>query len=150
MAAVPGDQIGLCFLDLDDFKLINDRYGHLTGDSVLAEVGRRLDTTLTSPTVTLARIGGDEFVALLAPPCDDDTAHVTAEAMLATLRDPIPVGPSDLLSMSASIGAVVTPVAGAHAEKLLDDADIGLYRAKASGRGTWVLHRTDNSSETRQ
>ncbi|MFX0579190.1 diguanylate cyclase domain-containing protein [Nocardia nepalensis] len=149
-AARPADQIGLCFLDLDAFKLINDRYGHRAGDSVLTEVGRRLDANLTSPTVTLARIGGDEFVALLAPPCDDDTAHAAAETMLATLRDPVPVGPSDLLSMSASIGAVVTPVAGANAEKLLDDADVGLYRAKAAGRGTWVLHRTDNGPATRQ
>ncbi|MFE3254675.1 diguanylate cyclase domain-containing protein [Nocardia sp. NPDC059091] len=143
-AARPGDHIGLCFLDLDAFKMINDRYGHHAGDSVLAEVGRRLDATLTSPTVTPARIGGDEFVALLAPPCDDDTAHAAAETMLATLRDPVPVGPGDLLSISASIGAVVTPVAGANAEKLLDDADVGLYRAKAAGRGTWVLHRTEN------
>ncbi|MFE3797882.1 diguanylate cyclase domain-containing protein [Nocardia tengchongensis] len=142
-AAHPGDHIGLCFLDLDAFKLINDRYGHRTGDIVLAEVGRRLDATLTSPTVTLARIGGDEFVALLAPPCDDDAAHAAAETMLATLRDPVPVGPSDLLPMSASIGAVVTPVAGANAEKLLDAADVGLYRAKAAGRDTWVLHRAD-------
>ncbi|MTE11411.1 diguanylate cyclase domain-containing protein [Nocardia aurantiaca] len=149
-AARPADHIGLCFLDLDAFKLINDRYGHCAGDSVLAEVGRRLDATLTSPTITLARIGGDEFVALLAPPCDDDTAHAAAEAMLATLRDPVPVGPGDLLSMSASIGAVVTPVAGANAEKLLDEADTGLYRAKAAGRGTWVLHRTDNGPATGQ
>ncbi|MBU3068072.1 diguanylate cyclase [Nocardia sp. NEAU-G5] len=141
--ARPADHLGLCFLDVDDFKLINDRYGHSAGDSVLAEVGRRLDAALTSPAVTLARIGGDEFVALLAPPCDDDTAYETAETMLAVLRDPIPVGPSDLLTMSASIGAVVTPAAGTQAEKLLDDADIGLYRAKAAGRGTWVLHHSD-------
>ncbi|MEU1426720.1 diguanylate cyclase [Nocardia sp. NPDC005746] len=146
-AAHPADHIGLCFLDLDEFKLINDHYGHRTGDIVLAEVGRRLDATLTSPTVTLARIGGDEFVALLAPPCDDDAAHAAAETMLAVLRDPVPVGPSDLLSMSASVGAVVTPVAGANAEKLLDAADVGLYRAKAAGRGTWVLHRADNGPQ---
>ncbi|AHH19142.1 PAS/GGDEF domain-containing protein [Nocardia nova SH22a] len=143
-AARPGDHIGLCFLDLDEFKVINDRYGHRTGDSVLAEVGRRLDATLTSPGVTVARIGGDEFVVLLAPPCDDDTAHTVAETMLAALRDPVPVGSGEQVSMSGSIGAVVTPVAGANAEKLLDAADLGLYRAKAAGRGTWVLHRDDS------
>ncbi|MEV5647262.1 diguanylate cyclase [Nocardia sp. NPDC052254] len=142
--ARPGDRIGLCFLDLDEFKVINDRYGHRAGDSVLAEVGRRLDATLASPTVTVARIGGDEFVALLAPPCDDDAARAVAETMLATVRHPVPVGPGDPVSMSASVGAVVTPVAGADAEKLLDDADLGLYRAKAAGRGTWVLHRGEN------
>ncbi|MEU1209932.1 sensor domain-containing diguanylate cyclase [Nocardia sp. NPDC005825] len=149
-AASPTDHIGLCFFDLDAFKMINDTYGHRAGDIVLTEVGRRLDATLTSPTIALARIGGDEFVALLAPPCDEDTAHAAAETMLATLRDPIPVGPGDLLSLSASIGAVVTPVAGANAEKLLDAADVGLYRAKAAGRSTWVLHRTDNGPAARQ
>ncbi|WP_067674501.1 diguanylate cyclase domain-containing protein [Nocardia miyunensis] len=145
-AAHPGDHIGLCFLDLDEFKLINDRYGHRAGDTVLTEVGRRLDATMTSPTATPARIGGDEFVALLAPPCDDATAHAAAETMLATLHDPIAIGPGELLSMSASVGAVVTPVAGANAEKLLEDADVSMYHAKAAGRGTWVLHRTDNGS----
>lgn len=149
-AARPADHIGLCVVDLDAFKLINDRYGHSAGDRVLAEVGRRLDAAVTSPTVTLARIGGDEFVALLAPPCDDDTVGAAAVTMLATLREPVPVGPSDLQSMSASIGAVVTPVAGANAEKLLDEADVGLYRAKAAGRGTWVLHRADNGPTIRQ
>ena len=143
--AGPADHIGLCFLDLDEFKLINDRYGHRAGDSVLAEVGRRLDATMTSPAVTVTRIGGDEFVALLAPPCDEEAAHAAAETMLATLGEPVPVGPTDLLAMSASIGAVVAPVAGANAEKLLNDADVGLYRAKAAGRGTWVLHRDESS-----
>lgn len=146
--AGPANHIGLCFLDLDEFKLINDRYGHRAGDSVLAEVGRRLDATLTSSAVTPARIGGDEFVALLAPPCDDGKAHATAEPMLATLSDPIPVGPTDLLVLSGSIGAVVAPVAGANAEKLLNDADVGLYRAKAAGRVTWVLHRDDHDRAT--
>ncbi|MQY20224.1 sensor domain-containing diguanylate cyclase [Nocardia macrotermitis] len=145
-AADSTDRIGLCFLDLDEFKLINDRYGHRTGDSVLAEIGHRLDAALTSSRVTLARIGGDEFVALLAPPCDDDAAHAAAETMLATLRDPIPVGLGDPLSLSGSIGAVVTSVIGANAEKLLDDADTGLYHAKAAGRGRWVLHHSDPAS----
>ncbi|NKY84053.1 sensor domain-containing diguanylate cyclase [Nocardia veterana] len=139
--ARPADHIGLCFLDLDEFKMINDRYGHRAGDSVLAEVGRRLDAAMTSPTVTVGRIGGDEFVALLAPPCSEAIADAAARTMLATLREPVPVGPDAAMSLSASIGAVVAPVAGANAEKLLDDADLGLYRAKAAGRGTWVLHR---------
>ncbi len=148
--AGPADRIGLCFLDLDEFKVINDRYGHRTGDSVLAEVGRRLDVTLTSPAVTVARIGGDEFVALLAPPCDDDTARTVAETMLATLRDPVRVGSGDLVSISASIGAVVASVTDANAEKLLDDADLGLYRAKAAGRDTWVLYRGDRGPDAEQ
>jgi diguanylate cyclase (GGDEF)-like protein/PAS domain S-box-containing protein len=139
--ARPSDRVGLCFVDLDAFKLVNDRYGHGAGDRLLAEVARRLSAAMSSSAVTLARIGGDEFVALLAPPCDDDAVSAAAEAMLAALREPVQVGPDDLLSMSASIGAVVTAVTGADAEALLDEADTGLYRAKADGRGTWVLQQ---------
>lgn len=140
-AADPADLIGLCFIDLDSFKVINDRYGHNTGDRVLIEVGRRLVAALGSPTVTLARIGGDEFVVLLSPPCDADAVNGAAGIALASLRQPIPIGANEVLSISASVGAVLTPIVGVDTEKLIDDADTGLYRAKASGRDTWVLNR---------
>jgi diguanylate cyclase (GGDEF)-like protein/PAS domain S-box-containing protein len=138
--AAAGDRIGLCFVDLDQFKQVNDRFGHRVGDQLLVEAGRRLRQALDGPGRLVARIGGDEFVALLAPPCDDETVTATARALLDALAEPIAVGGS-ALRMSASIGALVTEVAGADAEALLDAADTGLYRAKAGGPGTWVLHR---------
>ncbi|MGN2636007.1 diguanylate cyclase domain-containing protein [Nocardia takedensis] len=137
--ARPLDRIGLCLVDLDGFKQVNDRYGHSAGDRLLTEVGRRLTAALTSPEVTLARIGGDEFVALLEPPCDEARITRTADTILTTLREPIPLGTSAPLTITASIGAVIVPVAGADPEKLLDAADVRLYRAKAEGRGIWIL-----------
>jgi diguanylate cyclase (GGDEF)-like protein/PAS domain S-box-containing protein len=142
--ADPADSVGLCFIDLDSFKVINDRYGHNVGDRVLIEVGRRLDAALGSPMVTLSRIGGDEFVVLLAPPCDAAAVNAAAGIALASLRQPIAVGAEEDLSVSASVGAVLTPVAGADSEKLIADADTGLYLAKASGRDTWVLNLSED------
>ncbi|WP_157978967.1 MULTISPECIES: sensor domain-containing diguanylate cyclase [Nocardia] len=137
--ADPTDLVGLCLVDLDGFKLVNDRHGHAAGDRLLTEIGRRLSDALCSPSVALARIGGDEFVALLEPPCDDNRVGAAAATILAALREPMPIGATRPLSITASIGAVVVPVAGADPEKLLHAADVGLYRAKAGGRGTWVL-----------
>ncbi|MQY27466.1 diguanylate cyclase domain-containing protein [Nocardia aurantia] len=139
--AEPEASLGVCFIDLDSFKMINDRYGHNVGDRVLIEVGRRLDAALASPSVMLSRIGGDEFVVLLSPPCDAERVNDAAGVALASLREPIPIGADDSLSISASVGAVLTPIDKVDTEKLIDDADTGLYLAKASGRDTWVLNR---------
>lgn len=138
--ADPDDRIGLGFIDLDGFKAVNDTYGHGVGDRLLASVAGRL--AAVSDGATLARVGGDEFVVLLPPPCDSVRISAIAEALLAALADPIPVD-EHWLTISACIGAVVTPVAGADAEKLLDAADAGLYRAKAAGPNRWVLHSTE-------
>ncbi|MBU3065807.1 diguanylate cyclase [Nocardia sp. NEAU-G5] len=138
--ADPDDRIGLGFIDLDGFKAVNDTYGHGVGDRLLAAVASRLAAAADG--ATLARVGGDEFVILLAPPCDAVRVSAVAEALLSALADPIPVD-EHRLTISACIGAVVTPVSGADAEKLLDAADAGLYRAKAAGPNRWVLHSID-------
>ncbi|WP_227980994.1 sensor domain-containing diguanylate cyclase [Nocardia spumae] len=145
--AGPHDRIGLCFIDLDGFKSVNDTYGHGVGDRLLAAVASRLSAGV--PTVLLARVGGDEFVALLRPPCDTERIATIAEQLLDALAAPIPVGDHSL-GISACIGAIVTPVAGADAERLLDAADAGLYRAKASGRNQWVLQAADVPARVRR
>jgi len=138
--ADPDDRIGLGFIDLDGFKAVNDTYGHGVGDRLLASVASRLAAAADG--ATLARVGGDEFVILLAPPSDSVRVSTVAEALLGALVEPIPVD-DHRLRISACIGAVVTPVAGADAEQLLDAADAGLYRAKAAGPNRWVLHSID-------
>ncbi|WP_280360881.1 sensor domain-containing diguanylate cyclase [Nocardia wallacei] len=139
-AAHPGDRIGLGFIDLDGFKTVNDTYGHGVGDRLLAAVALRLAERAGG--AMLARVGGDEFVVLFPPPCDAARVATATTALLDALSEPIPV--DDLrLAISACIGAVVTPVAGADAEQLLDAADAGLYRAKAAGPNRWVLHNHD-------
>lgn len=139
--ADPDDRIGLGFIDLDGFKAVNDTYGHGVGDRLLAAVANRLVATIDDE-VVLARVGGDEFVVLLEPQCDSTRVAAVAEALLGALSEPIEVDEHQL-RISACIGAVVTPVSGADAEKLLDAADAGLYRAKAAGPNRWVLHSID-------
>lgn len=135
------EQVGLCFLDLDGFKHVNDRYGHGVGDRLLTAVANRLREGVRAQRPLLARIGGDEFVALVAS-ADAERVTAVAAALLAALTDPIVVGDTRV-QVSASIGALVAPVAGAEAEALLDAADTALLRAKAAGKGRWVLRRHD-------
>lgn len=139
--AAPTDGVGLGFIDLDGFKVVNDTHGHGTGDRLLTAVADRLHRAATERNATLARVGGDEFVVLMSPPCDDTRVAATAEHMLAALREPFHVD-GNVLPISASIGAVVTGVIGADADALIDAADSGLYQAKADGRNRWVLHHT--------
>jgi diguanylate cyclase (GGDEF)-like protein len=134
------DRIGLGFIDLDGFKAVNDTYGHGAGDRLLAAVASRL--LAAADGITLARVGGDEFVVLLEPLCDSVRVAAVAEAFLGALAEPIEVD-DHRLRISACIGAVVTPLSGADAEKLLDAADAGLYRAKAAGPNRCVLHSVD-------
>jgi diguanylate cyclase (GGDEF)-like protein len=140
-----GDRAGLCFVDIDRFKHVNDRYGHGTGDQILTAVAERLQNSVRGSGCLVARIGGDEFVALIPPPASDHRVATVANSLLEALVDPITAG-DRRLRMSISIGAVVTAVAGADAESLLDAADTGLYRAKADGKGRWVLHILDTDT----
>lgn len=141
-AAGSEDHIGLCFVDLDRFKDVNDHYGHGVGDRVLTAVAQRLHESVQGSGCVVSRIGGDEFVALIPPPADDVSVAEVANRLLNALAEPVDIGAYQL-SISASIGAVVTTVAGGTAETLFDAADTGLYHAKNNGKGQWVLHTLD-------
>jgi diguanylate cyclase (GGDEF)-like protein len=141
--AVDGDErVGLCFVDVDRFKQINDRYGHGVGDQVLRTVATRLHEELAGQDCTLARIGGDEFVVLLAPPVDDGRVAAVVDRMLMALAWPITVGERRLW-VSASIGAILAAASNTDATTLLDAADRELYRAKARSKDRWVLRILD-------
>ena len=123
--------VSVLFLDLDQFKTINDANGHLVGDSLLIEVAGRLSMALR-PSDTLARFGGDEFVIV----CDDtgaEEAQCIADRLKATLAEPIEVG-GTLQYVSASIGIAVSPPLEADPTALLRYADTAMYEAKALGR----------------
>ncbi|MET7773327.1 sensor domain-containing diguanylate cyclase [Nocardia sp. NPDC005366] len=133
------DRAGLCFADLDHFKHVNDHYGHRVGDRVLSVVANRLYDAVHGRGCFVCRLGGDEFVALIAPPTDGDSVSVLADYLLAAFAEPIVID-GTRIEISASIGAVVTSLAHADAESLLDAADTGLRNAKRNSKGNWVMH----------
>ena len=138
----------VCFLiDLDRFKLINDRHGHLAGDLALREAAQRVDTQIRGSDAA-ARFGGDEFV-VLAPALNAEQSMTLAERIrLAVCETPIEVPPGVTLTLTVSIGiAGVTPKRDETdiktlAESLLAEADAALYRAKQQGRNRVELART--------
>ena len=116
---------GLLYIDLDDFKAINDRWGHDLGDEVLHEIGARIEQSVR-PGDTAARLGGDEFAVVLTEPVTPDDAVGVAERLLGEIARPMESG-SGALCTSASIGIAF----GSDDEKLLKEADIAMYRAKS-------------------
>ncbi|MBR7833024.1 EAL domain-containing protein [Actinospica durhamensis] len=135
--ARPDERIGLCFLDLDGFKGINDTLGHEAGDRLLAEVARRLSEA-TDPQHLVARMGGDEFVILVPRSMSSVCVTDVAKCVLATLAEPIELD-GRKLSVTASMGLVERPAAGAKPIELLRAADITLYWAKNDGKARWAL-----------
>ncbi|HYH60936.1 MAG TPA: EAL domain-containing protein, partial [Solirubrobacterales bacterium] len=123
---------GVLFLDLDDFKTINDSLGHRAGDELLCAVASRLEASLR-PSDTIARLGGDEFAVLIEEIDDSADAATAAGRILDALADPIAVEGREVY-VGASIGIAAGPE---DAETLLRDTDLSMYRAKAEGKGRY-------------
>jgi len=130
--------IAVLFLDIDDFKDVNDSHGHDTGDKLLQWIARRLEFQLRSEDIVV-RFGGDEFVIVLPRIEDSEYASVVARRILAAVREPYMIG-SQKIRPSVSIGIAVFPEAGRAAEELLRDADAAMYAAKRQGRNTYRFH----------
>jgi diguanylate cyclase (GGDEF)-like protein/PAS domain S-box-containing protein len=126
------------FLDLDDFKEINDSLGHAAGDEVLIEVARRLDTSVRGAD-TAARFGGDEFAVLLEEVESSQEAADTAERLLEALSMPMRAGHREI-ALRCSLGISVLAADGsAGAEEMIRDADAAMYIAKRDGKGGYRL-----------
>ncbi len=131
------ESVAVLFLDLDGFKLVNDGLGHLAGDEILVAVGRRLASAVPEPGL-LARLGGDEFAILFDRVTGPEVAIAQAEALLDALRAAFVVSGREVF-ITASIGIATRPPRRVRPDDLLRDADIALYQAKGSGRGTYAL-----------
>ena len=127
-----GSYLGVCYIDLDRFKEVNDTMGHGVGDEYLVQVSSRLKTS-SREMDTLARQGGDEFILLLPDLSSAQEAYSITERLLETLRIPFHIGINGF-SPTASIGVSVFPKDGDNAGLLLQNADIALYAAKRAGR----------------
>lgn len=125
-----GPLVGVLYLDIDDFKPVNDRLGHAAGDAVLQEIGRRLTRSM-GVRCTAARLGGDEFGVLCRGVIDRRSLGVLAERITAELERPINLG-DHAVRVGASVGLSAGPPGGTTLDELLEEADEGLYANKRS------------------
>jgi diguanylate cyclase (GGDEF)-like protein/PAS domain S-box-containing protein len=134
LARTGRDQGSACvlFIDLDDFKAVNDSYGHAAGDALLIALSRRLEHTVR-PADTVARIGGDEFV-VVCEDIDERTAMALGHRLTEAIHEPLDVDGVEH-RLSASIGIALGAAGRRDPDSLLADADAAAYRAKAGGRG---------------
>lgn len=132
--------LAVLFLDLDNFKPVNDTLGHDIGDLLLKEVALRLRVCAPRESDTAARLGGDEFVILLAQIDKAADAVVVAGKVLAALGRPFVIGPH-CIEISTSIGIAVYPQHGEEVTRLLKNADTAMYHAKKAGRGCYRFFR---------
>ena len=141
-----GSRIGLCYLDLDGFKAINDSLGHVVGDQLLVAVASRLDGLVSANGRLVARMGGDEFVVLVENSAGVDEVILLAEDILRCLTEPVRIG-GHRLSVSASIGIVERAVAESTPAETMRDADITLHWAKLDGKNRWACYDRERNAK---
>jgi diguanylate cyclase (GGDEF)-like protein/PAS domain S-box-containing protein len=135
------DQLALLFMDLDDFKSVNDTLGHRTGDRVLREVGRRL-TRISRRGDIVARLGGDEFVLVCTALREGDDLGLICDRVMRAVGAPLQDGPHDV-TVTGSLGAVLTSETLAEPDELLQQADVAMYAAKRSGGNRFEMYRDE-------
>ena len=129
--------LAVCYLDLDDFKPINDTWGHAAGDSLLIEAAQRLTASVRAGD-TVSRLGGDEFVVLLGNLAHFDECEVALERIRSALNKPFMLKEGEA-RVSASMGVTLFPLDGADPDTLIRHADQAMYLAKQSGRNRYTL-----------
>jgi len=127
--------VGVLFLDLDNFKKVNDSLGHSTGDQLLIDVGKRLTNCLRQGD-SVGRLGGDEFVVLVSGLERISDINIAVEKIIAQLRTPFIVNKRELI-LTSSIGISVYPDDGQESSVLLQHADSAMYHSKSCGRNTY-------------
>jgi diguanylate cyclase (GGDEF)-like protein len=135
MAQRSRSQVAMLFLDLDNFKRVNDTLGHAAGDQLLQEVVARL-TLCTRESDTISRQGGDEFLLLLNEVPDLETVERIAAEILASLSEPMELN-GHVLNTSCSLGIAICPDDGSEFDSLLQKADTAMYNAKDAGRNAY-------------
>ena len=135
--AAAAERPALLFVDLDDFKVVNDSYGHGAGDQVLIRVAERLAAAVRADDV-VGRQHGDEFAVLLGHVRNGDEAVASAERVLTELRRPIQLGARSI-SVGGSIGIALARSTDVTADDLLSQADAAMYAAKAAGKDCFAV-----------
>ena len=148
-----GYLLTVCYLDLDHFKPVNDRFGHAAGDRLLTELAGRLRSALRTRETwadTAARLGGDEFVLLLRAGTIEE-ARMAVERVLRVVSQPYVVDPAaEPVQITASMGATVYPIDRSDADTLLRHADHAMYGAKQSGRNGYLFFDPEHRRRTEE
>jgi len=137
--------IALLFIDLDQFKRINDSLGHEAGDQLLVEIARRLETSVRESD-TVSRIGGDEFTVLLSDIDSSNGVRHIYEKILTRLGTPIAINNQEVIT-TVSIGITLGPSDGDSGSTLMRNADMAMYQAKAMGRNNYQFFSQDMNKE---
>jgi diguanylate cyclase (GGDEF)-like protein/PAS domain S-box-containing protein len=141
-------RVTVVFVDLDNFKLVNDSLGHYAGDTLLKAVAERM-VRCVGGTDTVVRLGGDEFVIVLVRPQDGPPTHMILNRLRAAIAEPVPIE-GQMFRVTCSIGLATYPGDGADAETLLMNADTAMYQAKENGRDTYQLYTSEMSAAARE
>jgi diguanylate cyclase (GGDEF)-like protein/PAS domain S-box-containing protein len=142
-----GTPFSLMFLDLDQFKSVNDSRGHLAGDKVLIQVARRIQGVVRE-TELVARLGGDEFAIILPNDSNADALGRLAMRLIEEIKRPIDLD-GEQVSIGVSVGVAMAPMNGTQADEILRNADLALYRAKGDGRSVFRFFESQMDSEAR-
>lgn len=141
MAERAGSRLGVMLLDLDEFKGINDSLGHQAGDDVLIQVAERLRAALRRSD-TLARLGGDEFTIIVEGVDEPEDMAEVARKLIAALSEPFSAAQAEIF-LGVSIGVAVYPQDGRTPERLMQCADMAMYRSKTLGKNTFSFFTPD-------
>jgi diguanylate cyclase (GGDEF)-like protein len=132
--------VAVLFLDLDQFKPVNDQLGHQAGDELLRLVADRLRHSLRGED-TVARFGGDEFVVVLDGQALPDDVATVAGKLITALMEPFVLASGHQVHIGTSVGIALYPGDGGSTEELIEHADAALYQAKKAGRGGWCFYQ---------
>jgi diguanylate cyclase (GGDEF)-like protein len=132
-AARAGNLVFLLYLDLDEFKKVNDTFGHAAGDELLVQVADRLNNCVRA-TDTVARLGGDEFAILLEQTASLPSAQIVAQRVVDSIGEPFPLA-TGVAEIGASVGIAFSDAFGQSTSQLVKSADSAMYTAKRSGKG---------------
>ncbi|MGB3727340.1 MAG: EAL domain-containing protein [Glaciecola sp.] len=141
-------KLAVLFIDLDGFKPINDSFGHVAGDAVLIEIGKRLRSQFRQQD-SVARIGGDEFVVVLEEVSNLQSVGTVVSDLLASIEPAIVIDKHSV-SVSASIGIAIYPSDGVDAEHLLTNADIAMYNAKEQGKNRYQYYTEEMNERVQE